>query len=75
MATSGSVSPDSVPALVANFDSVPVSERCAVARELRRRYLHLDGDWRNWNWGRVRAHNAVVGSAALATACPAALLP
>jgi hypothetical protein len=64
-----SLSPDSVPSLVANFDSVPETERCAVARELRRRYLHVDIDWRTWNWGRVRAYDAVSASEELATAC------
>ncbi len=61
--------PDSVPSLVARFDKVPSEERCAVARELRRRYLDLDGDWRTWNWGRYRAHRVVSSSDELATAC------
>jgi len=63
------LSPDSVPTLVANFDEVPPEERCSVGRELRRRYLDMDGDWRTWNWGRYRAHEAVSSSNELATAC------
>ena len=63
------LSPDSVPSLVANFDKVSLAERCAVGRELRRRYLDLDGDWRTWSWGRFRAHRAVSSSSQLATAC------
>jgi hypothetical protein len=64
-----SLSPDSVPSLVANFDKVPLSERCAVGIELRRRYLDADDDWRTWSWGRFRAHEAVSSSGALETAC------
>ena len=63
------LSPDSVPSLVANFDEVPPKERCTVGRELRRRYLDAEGDWRTWNWGRYRAHRAVSSSSELATAC------
>ena len=63
------LSPDSVPSLVANFDEVPPQERCTVGRELRRRYLNSDGDWRTWNWGRYRAHSAVSPSGELAAAC------
>jgi hypothetical protein len=61
--------PDSVPALVTNFDKVPPGERCHVARELQRRYLDADDDWRTWTWGRYRAHHAVSSSGALAIAC------
>ena len=63
------LSADAVPALVANFDKVPAAERCAVGTELRRRYLDDDGDWRTWNWGRSRAHDAVASSDELAAAC------
>jgi hypothetical protein len=63
------LSPDSVPALVEHFDSVKPDERCAVARELRSRYLDADDDWRTWNWGRSRAQDAVEASHELAAAC------
>jgi hypothetical protein len=63
------LSADSVPALVEHFDSVKPDERCAVARELRSRYLDADDDWRTWNWGRSRAQDAVEASDELATAC------
>lgn len=66
------LSPDSVPSLVANFDQVPLAERCTVARELRRRYLDADSDWRTWNWGRYRAHSAVSSNSKLPTACGSA---
>jgi hypothetical protein len=65
------LSADSVPAFVANFEDVPAAERCRVARELRSRYLELDGDWRTWSWGRDRAHRAVSSSDELARACDA----
>jgi hypothetical protein len=63
------LSPDSVPALVSRFDEVPAAERCHVARVLRDRYLQLDADWREWNWSRQRAHDAVAASDALTLAC------
>jgi hypothetical protein len=63
-----SLSPDSVPSLVANFDKVSPAERCTVGRELRRRYLE-SGDWRTWTWSRFRAHSAVSSSRELAAAC------
>ena len=63
------LSHDSVPSLVANFDKVPLADRCIVGRELRRRYLEKDDDWRTWTWGRSRAHNAVSSSGQLAAAC------
>ncbi len=63
------LSPDAVPSLVAHFDDVPPAERCAVGRELRRRYLDSEGDWRTWSWGRFRARRAVSSSSQLATAC------
>jgi uncharacterized protein DUF4153 len=63
------LSADAVPALVANFDKVPPAERCAVARELRRRYLDTDEDWRSWSWSRSRARSAVSSSSELALAC------
>ncbi len=66
------LSHDSVPSLVANLDKLPLTERCAVGRELRRRYLDADGDWRSWSWGRFRARSAVSSSTQLATACDAA---
>jgi hypothetical protein len=64
------LSPDAVPTLVANFDSVLPAERCAVGRELRRRYLDPGDDWRTWNWSRHRAHTAVSTSTTLTTTCP-----
>ena len=67
-----SLSPDSVPSLVANFDQVPLTERCAVAGELRLRYLDVEGDWRTWNWGRHQAHSAVSSSNKLPNACGSA---
>lgn len=63
------LSPDSVPSLVANFDKIPLAERCTVGRELRRRYLDVDGDWRSWSWGRFRAQSAVSSSSQLAATC------
>jgi hypothetical protein len=63
------LSPDAVPSLVANFDEVLPEKRCGLARELRRRYLDADDDWRTWNWGRYRAHSAVSSSGELTTAC------
>jgi hypothetical protein len=68
------LSADSVPALVANFDNVPLDERCDVARTLRRRYLEDDHDWRSWSWSRHRAEDAVSSSDALATACDVAIV-
>ena len=64
-----SLSADSVPALVANFEKVPEADRCAVGRELRRRYLDADDDWRSWSWSQARAEDAVRASDKLATAC------
>ncbi len=63
------LSPDAVPSLVANFDKVPPPERCAVGRELRRRYLDANDDWRSWSWARSRARSAVSSSSDLAIAC------
>ncbi|MBI5283886.1 MAG: DUF4173 domain-containing protein [Chloroflexi bacterium] len=64
-----SLSPDSVPSFVANFDKMAPRERCLVGGKLQRRYLNMDGDWRSWSWGRFRAHRAVSSSDELATAC------
>jgi hypothetical protein len=64
-----SLSADSVPALVANFDDVPEEERCRVARALRGRYAEAAGDWRSWNWSRQRAADAVASSDDLDAAC------
>ena len=64
-----SLSADSVPALVANFDEVAEAGRCAVAQELRRRYLDADIDWRSWSWGLLQAQEAVRSSTELAAAC------
>jgi hypothetical protein len=64
--------PDSVPALIANFDKVAPADRCAVASDLRHRYLDEAQDWRSWSWGRFRAHRAVSSSSELTSACEAA---
>lgn len=64
-----SLSADSVPALVANFEKVPERERCVVARELRDRYLGGADDWRSWTLGRARAEDAVRSSDEVVTAC------
>jgi hypothetical protein len=69
------LSPDSVPSLVANIDKVPLTERCAVGRELQRRYVETDDDWRTWSWGRFRARDAVESSSELAAACDAGRSP
>jgi hypothetical protein len=63
------LSADSVTALVENFDKVPPDDRCYVSRELRRRYVDQDDDWRSWNWGRSRAADVVNSSDELAAAC------
>jgi hypothetical protein len=63
------LSPDSVPALVANLDRVSPAARCTVARDLRARYLDEDDDWRSWSWGRSRARDAVASSREPSAAC------
>jgi len=63
------LSSDSVPSLVANLDKVPLEERCALGRELRRRYLDEGADWRTWTWSRYQARSAVRSSSELAAAC------
>jgi len=65
------LSPDAVPSLVTHFNEVPPADRCAIASELRRRYVESENDWRTWSWGRFRARRAVSSSTELATACEA----
>ncbi len=64
-----SLSADAVPSLVGKLDVIPAEERCAVAKELRRRYVDEGDDWRSWTWTRSRARSAVASSDELAAAC------
>jgi hypothetical protein len=62
---------DAVPVLVSGLGRVGATERCALAREIVRRYGTPAGDWRGWNLARARARRAAQVVGPLASGCPA----
>jgi hypothetical protein len=65
------LSADAVPALVSRLGLLEASDRCLVARTLLQRWSRPTSDPRSWNWGRQRAHQAVLANRGeLEAACP-----
>lgn len=54
-----SLSADAAPALLEALPDLKPAQQNAVVAALRRKWFHVTGDWRNWNWSRAEARRLV----------------